>query len=162
MGFFTADNETSPPSGDLAPLTIDRITQSLERLEWDFHVDDASNGVIAGWEYGSFAFFTSGKSDEILCVRGFWRGVLNEADHAKALEICNDWNVNAIWPKVCVLSDEQDTLRLNTEHNVDYEHGLSNAQLDQHLICAVSASLMYFEKIIETFPEAWAQVALAD
>ncbi|WP_427871062.1 YbjN domain-containing protein [Leucobacter luti] len=155
MGFFTKDAGPAPSAGGaLAPLSKDRIKASLEREGWSYTVD--SDGDIGGgWEYGSFYFFLNGNSDEMLCVRGFWRGRLEEADYARALEACNAWNSEKIWPKVYVARDDEGYGRVNAELNVDYEHGLTDEQLTQHLICAINTSMGFFEHLNEVFPEVW-------
>lgn len=154
MGFFTKDTPDSRPAGGLAPLSKDRIKASLEAAGWSYNVD--SDGDIGGgWEFGSFYFFVNGNDGELLCVRGFWRGKLEEADYAKALEVANDWNREKLWPKTYVARDDEGLVRINTEHNVDYEHGLTDEQLSQHLLCVINTSMAFFERVNEVFPEAW-------
>ncbi|WP_053383699.1 type III secretion system chaperone family protein [Leucobacter celer] len=155
MGFFTKDDgPTSSAPGALAPLSKDRIKTALESAGWSYNVD--SDGDIGGgWEYGSFYFFVNGNSDELLCVRGFWRGRLESDDYGRALETCNIWNADKLWPKTYVGRDDEGMVRINTEHNVDYEHGITDEQLMQHLVCVVNTSMAFFEHINEQFPEAW-------
>lgn len=154
MGFFTKDDPAPATGGALQPLSKDRIKHSLEQAGWSYNVD--SDGDIGGgWEFGSFYFFVNGEKDELLCVRGFWRGELGEADFAKALETANDWNREKLWPKTYVTRDESQSVRVITEHNVDYEHGLTDEQLTQHLLCVVNTSMSCFEQFNEVFPEAW-------
>lgn len=76
MGFFTKDSTPSPDGADgLAPLSKDRIKHGLEAQGWSYSVD--SDGDIGGgWEYASFCFMLNGKEDELLCIRGSWRGQL--------------------------------------------------------------------------------------
>ena len=153
MGFFTKDNVPAASEG-LTPLSMDRIKAALDRAGWNYDIDDDGD-LGGGWEYGIFYFFINGRSDEFLCVRGYWRGRLEESDYVKALEACNSWNTESIWPKTYVVRDDEGGIRLHVEHNVDYEHGLTDAQLDQHLLCAVNTGMAFFEKINEMFPEAW-------
>ncbi len=154
MGFFTKDAAAPGAAGGLAPLSKQRIKDSLEAAGWSYSVD--SDGDIGGgWEYGSFFFFLNGKSEELLCVRGYWRGVLEESDYLRALETCNSWNAEKIWPKCYVARDDEGGVRVNIEVNVDYEHGLSDEQLAQHLLCAVNTGMSFFEHVNETFPEVW-------
>lgn len=155
MGFFTKDSAPQAGAGGtLAPLSKERIRAALEAQGWSYNVD--SDGDIGGgWEFGSFYFFVNGNSDELLCVRGFWRGRLEEADYAQALESCNRWNHDKLWPKTYVARDDEGLVRINAEHNVDYEHGLSDDMLAQHLVCAINTSMAFFEHLNETFPEAW-------
>ncbi|EME15404.1 type III secretion system chaperone family protein [Rhodococcus triatomae] len=155
MGFFTKD--AVPGLGSvLAPLSQDRIKTALELSDWTYAVD--SDGDIFGtWEYGSFFFFVNGGSGELLCVRGFWRGKLDESEYVRALELCNAWNSEKLWPKTYLERDDEGSIRVNAELNVDYEHGLSDEQLRQHLVCAVNTGMTFFEHLNETFPEVWEQ-----
>lgn len=162
MGFFTKDAAPAPgASGGLAPLSKDRVKAALEREGWSYNVD--SDGDIGGgWEYGSFFFFLNGEQEELLCVRGFWRGRLDESDYVKALELCNTWNADRIWPKVYIGRDDEGRGRINAELNVDYEPGLTDEQLSQHLRCAVNTGMSFFELVNETFPEVWEQFKPAE
>ncbi|KIP53856.1 YbjN domain-containing protein [Leucobacter komagatae] len=154
MGFFTKDAPVPAAGGALKPLSKDRIKHALEQAGWSYNVD--SDGDIGGgWEYGSFFFFVNGDNDELLCVRGFWRGVLGEAEYTQALEAVNEWNRDKLWPKMYVARDDTGAVRINAELNVDYEHGLTDEQLSQHLLCVVNTSMSGFERMNELFPEAW-------
>lgn len=153
MGFFTKDAEPGLGSR-LTPLSPDRIKRTLEQESWSYSVD--TDGDVSGtWEYGSFYFFVNGNNGELLCVRGFWLGTLDDSDYLRALEVCNEWNAEKLWPKTYVGRDDEGKVRLNTELNVDYEHGLTDDQLLQHLAGAVDTSMTFFEHLNETFPEAW-------
>lgn len=152
MGFFTKDAPAA--AGGLAPLSKDRIKAALERAEWSYSID-ADGDIGGGWEYGSFYFFLNGENDELLCVRGFWRGALSDEEYLTALELVNTWNREKLWPKTYVARDNEGRVRLNTELNVDYEHGITDEQLSQHLLCAVNTSMSFFETLNEAFPEAW-------
>lgn len=155
MGVFA--NESEPMSaGSLVPLSRDRVKHALERAGWPYTVD-ADGDIGGGWEYGSFYFFVNGEHEELLCVRGFWRGRLGGSRRTEALELCNRWNSEKLWPKTYVGRDDEGYVRLNVEHNVDYEHGLTDGQLDQHLHCAVDAGMAFFGEANEAFPEVWEQ-----
>lgn len=144
MGFFTQDaSSNTGAAGGLAPLSKDRVKAALEAAGWSYTVD-GDGDIGGGWEYGSFFFFVNGNEQELLCVRGYWRGRLEEADYARALELCNTWNAEKLWPKTYVGRDEEGAVRVNTEHNVDYEAGLTDAQLSQHLVCTINTSMAFF------------------
>lgn len=156
MGFFTKDTLPEPGlPGALAPLSKDRVKAALERQGWAYSVD-ADGDIGGGWEYGFFYFFVSGKQDEILHLRGTWRAQLTVAELARATEVCNTWSIEKLWPKVYV-REAEGIVRIHTELNVDYEHGLTDDQLQQHLLCGIETSMSFFEHLNETFPEAWEQ-----
>ena len=155
MAFFTKDTSPTPAMpGALAPLSKDRIKAALESEGWSYSVD-SDGDVGGGWEYASFYFFVNGANDELLCVRGTWRGQLAFSDFAAAAEVCNAWNADKLWPKTYARRDDEGTVYVHAEHNVDYEHGLADDQLRQHLVCAINTSMMFFEHVNEAFPETW-------
>ncbi len=138
----------------LAALSQERIKAALERAGWSYSVD--ANGAIGvTWVYGSFHFLVNGGSGELLCVCGFWHGKIEESDYLRALKVCNTWNFEKLWPKAYVERDDEGILRLHAELNVDYEHGLSDDQLLQHLACAIDTGMTFFEHVNKRFPEVW-------
>ena len=151
MGFFTKPGESA--ASVLEPLTKARIQAALESKGWTYKVD--SDGDIGGgWEDGFFYFFTTGRQQEILLVRGTWYPTLPAADYEKAAEIANQWNLDKLWPKVYARRNDDGDVRLHGEHIVDYEHGLTDEQLLQHLVTVISAGCEFFEHLNEQFPEA--------
>lgn len=141
----------------LPPLSRDRIEQSLDRLEFSHFIDD--DGDVAGeWDLGFFYFLVRGEFSEIFIMQGVWRGALAESDYLMTQEICNAWNEQKLWPTAYVNRDDNGNVWLRVEHAVDYEHGLTDAQLDQHIIGALMGSLQLFEQAADAFPEVWERV----
>ena len=64
--------------------------------------------------------------------------------------VIEDWHRDRIWPKAFYAPSEAGPLRIMTEVNVDYEHGATDAQLLQHVNCAIATSLSLFDHIRET------------
>ena len=44
-------------------------------------------------------------------------------------------------------------LGVYAEHTVDYEHGVSDQQVDLHLACSITTGLQLFEHLDESYPE---------
>lgn len=155
MAFFSKGQSPAPTSPEaLAPLSKDRIKVALEAEQWSYSVD--SDGDIGGgWEYASFYFFVNGDSDELLCIRGTWRGQLESDQLLPALEAANTWNSDKLWPKTYVRPDEDGMLRMHAELNIDFEQGVSDGQLRQQLLCMINTAMAYFEDLNERFPEVW-------
>ncbi|SDQ54308.1 YbjN domain-containing protein [Leucobacter chromiiresistens] len=154
MGLFS---ESAAPiaGGDarLQPLRQQRLEVVLDELGWTYTVDDAGD-ARGGWESGSFFFLVDDEAEPLLCVRGYWGGRLGEAEYLGALELCNLWNADRLWPKTFVGRDDDGSIRLNGEHTVDYAAGVTDAQLAQHLRCAVGTTLAFFAEAGDAFPEA--------
>ncbi len=154
MSNAAQDSAATGKAASLVPLSSQRIGHALEAQGWSYTVD-ADGDIGGGWEYGSFYFFTGGDDDEVLSVRGSWRGQLDPGEFVAAVEVCNEWNAERLWPKTYARRDESGMVRFHTEHNVDFEHGLSDAQLDQQVVCAVDTGIAFYERLNERFPATW-------
>ena len=156
MGFF--NNAKLEPTPELAPLTKERIKATLEASSWSYHVD--SDGDIgSGWDHGVIWFFTYGNQAEILQVRGIWDGKLSPDDLPQALDVVNEWNCDRLFPKVYARINDERQLRVISEHSLDYEHGLTDEQLNLHVNTGIATSCQLWERLNEAFPEAAAAAA---
>jgi hypothetical protein len=152
VGYFS-NTKLEPASAAPAALTKDRIKKALEARGWSYHVD--SDGDIGGgWEDGTFWFFTYGDKGEILQVRGIWRGRLPMAEWDRAVAIANDWNCDKLFPKTYARATDAGEAQMICEHSLDYEHGVTDEQLDMHLRTAIGTGGDFFEKLNEEFPAA--------
>ncbi|MEV8337290.1 YbjN domain-containing protein [Leucobacter sp. NPDC077196] len=157
MGLFSEGAAAVTGDGaKLAPLSKNRVTAVFDAAGWSYSIDDEGD-IRGGWESGSFLFLVDEEVDAILCVRGYWRGRLGEPEYLRALELCNLWNADRLWPRTFVGRDDDGSIRLNAEHTVDYSPGVTDEQLTQHLLCAIGTSMTFFAEVCEAFPEAWAQ-----
>jgi len=153
MGFFTKD--ATGPQPALAPLSRERVTACLDARGLNYGIDD--DGDVGGvWDGHLFYFFVLGQQNEYLQVRGRWNRVLGTEHLDAATRAVNEWNADRLWPKGYVRV-EDDVLGVYAEHTVDYEHGVSDAQVDQHLACAIATSLQLFEFLDEKYPEQAAE-----
>ncbi|WP_313280386.1 YbjN domain-containing protein [Timonella senegalensis] len=147
------DVSPSGSASNLPSLTLDRVKKVLEGESFSYQVD-SDGDVFARWESGWFVFEAVGEKKEILTIRGQWYARPPAIDIVRAVDACNDWNRDKLWPKTYArVVDDQ--IRLCTEHNVDYEFGVSDEQLKQHLICTVQTSISFFESLESDFPHAW-------
>jgi hypothetical protein len=157
MGFFTKPDAT--PADALAPLTKDRMKAVLDSREMNYGVDD--DGDIGGyWDGHLFFFFQLGQSGEYLQTRGRWNRKVGADQLPAVAEAVNEWNATKLWPKVYVRVEDEG-LGVYGEHTVDYESGLTDEQLDQHLACGIMTTLQFFEQLDEAYP-AEAAVAKAE
>lgn len=149
MGFFTKPQDL-PTGGGLAPLTVERIKATLDARGSQYGVDD--DGDVGGyWDGHLFYFFLLGQSSEYLQVRGRWNRNVG-LDRRDALTVLvNDWNAAKLWPKAYT-REEEDRVGVYAEHTVDYEHGLTDEQLDLHIACAIATSGQLFDLLDESYP----------
>ncbi|HEY0187145.1 MAG TPA: YbjN domain-containing protein [Cellulomonas sp.] len=158
MGFFTKP-EAAGAGARLEQLSHEQITRVLDARELGYGVDD--DGDIGGfWDGHLFYFFRLGQSQEYLQVRGRWGRKIGVDQETRAVAIVNEWNAGKLWPKGYVRV-EDDVLGVYAEHTVDYEHGVTDEQLDLHLACAISTGLQLFEHLDEAYPDE-AEVAKAE
>lgn len=149
VGFFTKPQDGGAAAA-LAPLTSDRIKATLDSRGSQYGVDD--DGDIGGyWDGHLFYFFLLGGSSEYLQVRGRWNRKVS-IDQIDALtRLTNAWNADKLWPKLYTRA-EDDVVGVYAEHTVDYEHGLTDEQLDLHLACAIATSGQAFDQLDESYP----------
>lgn len=159
MGLFSRSEPTPEPAtpsaapvAGLAPLTRDRIARALEARGYTYGID--ADGDIGGrWDDHVFYFLRIGPQREVLQVRGRWNRSVPPSELAAVLELVNSWNTDTIFPKVYVRVEGEE-LGVYGELGVDYEHGVSDQQIDLHLGCGVSLTLSFFERLDERYPEA--------
>lgn len=160
MGFFNKPDALPAEPGGLAPLSDARIKAVLDARGYNYGVD--GDGDIGGiWDDHLFYFLRIGSEQEHLQVRGRWSRPLSAAHYTAVLELANEWNINKLFPKTYVRVEDGD-LGVYAEHTVDYEPGLTDEQLDQHLACGVSTALSFFGLLDERFPEAVEQFRAMD
>ena len=148
MGFFSKPEEAA---GALAQLSKERIKPAIEAKGWAYDVD--SDGDIgAGWDTGVFWFLASGRDGEVLQIRGIWRGDLTGEQFGQAAALTNDWNMNTLWPKAYVRTNDKGVVNVFTEVSVDWEPGVTDEQIQQQLDCALATSHELFAKLAEEFP----------
>ena len=150
MGLFS---RPAAPSVGLELISRDRIRKVLDTQGWPYQVD-AEGNISAVWNDGAYAFLIFGREREIFTVRATWLSVLKSEDTLRAHEFCARWNKEKLWPKVYPKVDVEGRLRLHGEHNMDYESGLSDAQLLSHIRTMYGSGTDFFEHAAKEFPHA--------
>ncbi len=155
MGFFSKNEAPMTAGGALTPLTMQRVKEAFESESWTYRVD-SDGDVASSWQQGYYFVTLQGKQQEILHVRGQWRGELTAEQYAQAVEVCNTWNTEKLWPKTYARRTD-DGVRLNVELNVDFEEGVTDEQLSRQLNCVFATSESFFEEACAAaFPAEWA------
>ncbi|MEA4944954.1 MAG: YbjN domain-containing protein [Propionicimonas sp.] len=135
--------------GGLEPLSKERVAAALD-ARGSHYLEDEDGDLYGFWDGCLFYFFVMGRYNEILQVRGTWWGRLSDDQYDAALRATNDWNLQKIWPKAYARVDDGE-VRIVAEVSVDYEHDLTDAQLGQHLNCALGTTGNFFDQLNETF-----------
>lgn len=149
MGFFTKPDAASASPAP-QPLSHDRITAVLDARDMRYAVDD--DGDIGGyWDGHLFYFFRMGGDQEYLQTRGRWNRKVGVDQMDRVVAVVNEWNASKLWPKGYVRS-EDGFVGVYAEHTVDYEHGVTDEQIDLHLACGITTALSLFEHLDEQYP----------
>lgn len=157
MGYFAKDLSFTPATS-LTPVTMDRVAATLTAKDISFQVDDDGD-LAAGWDYGVFFFSVSGETTQVLRITGRWRATAPVAARAAALEACNAWNEETLFPKAFVGQLDEETLVLMHETNTILDGGVSDGQLEGIVERSIVAGIKLFEHLAQALPEEWAVVA---
>lgn len=150
MGFFTKPDDGAAAAGPQA-LSHQRLLDVLDAREMNYAVDD--DGDVGGyWDGHLFYFFRMGGQQEYLQTRGRWNRRVGIDQYARVVDLVNTWNSEKLWPKGYVRA-EDGVVGVYAEHTVDYEHGVTDEQLDLHLACGITTALSLFEHLDEQFPD---------
>jgi hypothetical protein len=140
-----------PDELTLAPLSHERIER--EFAEHDIKYWRMSDGDFAGnWDHNTFYFFVAGEDHEILTIRGDWSQRMPIELRAELLLALDEWHRDTRWPKGYTHVDDEGRLWISAELSMDWENGLTDGQLHQMVVCAISTSLSLFEYLAERFP----------
>jgi hypothetical protein len=151
VGYFTKP-DGSLLATDIEPLSNERIQACLDSHEWHYRVD--ADGDVGGWWDGHwFYFFVRGAEREILFVQGRWDRHLPAAELDALIHHANTWNSENLWPKLSARAPDDEAIVV-ASFGVNYIHGLTDAQLDEHLRCAIATSIEAFNWLDERYPEA--------
>lgn len=145
--------EGSFPPSLMLPLHRNRVKKILEDHNWSYQVN--REGDIGGsWQHGTYFFQITGENDSIFCIRGTWRGHPELDDFILLNSLCNRWNTDYYWPKVYARVTDDRRVYVHTELPISYRNGVSDAQLDEHVHCALESSEDFFESLAKQIPHA--------
>ncbi|WP_082515828.1 YbjN domain-containing protein [Cellulomonas sp. Leaf395] len=136
----------------LPPLTTARIAERLD-ARGSVYGTDKDGDLVGRWDGHPFWFITLGRAKEYLQVRGRWARQVPGTEFGNVLLGANAWSETMVWPKIFVRI-EAEQVAVYTEHTVDYEHGLTDEQLDLHLTIGIASALRFFAGLDEKYPDA--------
>jgi hypothetical protein len=146
-------DESRPDAATLAALSFDRVKAALEAMgAWHF-VD--SDGDLGGrWSGNDFYFFLGGDQHEVLTVRGYWWARLPGDRFEEVARVVNDWNRDHFWPTAYIRVDDEGNVRANTRVTIDWEDGVTDAQLIRQIRTGTGTGCQFFEELDRAFPDA--------
>ncbi len=136
----------------LPPLTIARVAERLD-ARGSVYGTDKDGDLVGRWDSHPFWFITMGAAKEYFQVRGRWARQVPGTEFGNVLLGANAWSESMVWPKLYVRI-EAEQVAVYSEHTVDYEHGVSDEQLDLHITVGIASALRFFAELDERYPDA--------
>ena len=152
---MTAPNESPVHAGmdsadALAPLTLARVEDSLTRHGYAFVLDEEHPDVLrARFDDYRFQFMLAGERGGVLQTRGRWSHSVDVSRKVEMVKLCNEWNMNRIWPKVYVRRESEGLLGVYGELAADYRAGALDSQIDSAISCGLSTVIAFFHSLEE-------------
>ncbi|EEH63737.1 hypothetical protein HMPREF0044_0756 [Gleimia coleocanis DSM 15436] len=128
------------------PLSKERLQALFEAEGYKYYVD--SDGDLGGfWDFNTFHFVLAGENQELLHILCRSRRVLT----MKYLDVVRakikEFNAEKIFPTCFYRISDEGLLTVHTQLTYDWEHGVSDSQLEMQLQCAVTTSRQFFEEL---------------
>ena len=147
----TAPHE-SPAATDsrpaLAPMSLERVEESLDRLGYAFVEDEEHPDVLrARFDDYRFQFMLTGDEHGVMQTRGRWNHTVDISRKIEMLKICNEWNMGRVWPKVYVRRENEGMLGLYAETTHDFDLGATDTQIDRALSCGLRTVISFFHEL---------------
>jgi len=134
----------------LAPMSMARIEQSLARHGYAFVEDDEHAEILrARFDDYRFQFMLSGEEQAVLQTRGRWSHSVDFSRKVEMVKLCNEWNMNRIWPKVYVRRESEGLLGVYGELAADFRAGALDSQVDSAIKCGLSTVIAFFHSLEE-------------
>ncbi|WP_172192638.1 YbjN domain-containing protein [Actinomyces faecalis] len=121
----------------LAPLSQDRLVALFKERDWRYFID--SDGDLGGmWDDATFYFTLAGEKQEVLRIWAQLPGTVDATHLEQVRTVLDASHRRSAWPTASYRIDDDGEVRVFASHAVDYEYGLSDLQLAQHVDCAIA------------------------
>src|SRR5690625_2554313 len=149
----TSPNESTvqKDSADgLAPMSLQRVEESLTRHGYAFVEDEEHPDILrARFDDYRFQFMLTGEERGVLQTRGRWNHTVDVSRKVEIIKLCNEWNMNRIWPKVYVRRESEGLLGVYGELAADFRVGALDTQVDNAIACGLSTVIAFFRNLEE-------------
>lgn len=130
------------------PLSVERVAALFKQRDYVFFID--SDGDLGGtWDDATFYFLLHGESKEVFHVRAQYPGTVDASHLEQVRTVMEESHRSRPWPKASYRIDDEGDIRVYASHSVDYEYGVTDAQILQHVDCAIGSILRLFESLNE-------------
>ncbi|GAB4096686.1 YbjN domain-containing protein [Brachybacterium horti] len=132
----------------LTPMSLQRVQQALTRHGYAYVEDEAHPEILrARFDDYRFQFMLSGEDHGVLQTRGRWNHSVDMSRKVQMIKLCNEWNMNRVWPKVYVRRESEGLLGVYGELAADFRAGALDAQVDSALTCGLSTVIAFFHSL---------------
>ncbi|PZM90756.1 MAG: YbjN domain-containing protein [Actinobacteria bacterium] len=136
---FANSSGRAPRGGDaLQPLTDELIAAVLSARGVPFSTDDDGD-LVGRWGDNLIYFLRLGDNRELFQVRTMVAARFDIEDVPRLYVFCNTWNHDRLWPKAFVHVDDYGVARICGEVAADLACGVTMSQLDQLVVCGITA-----------------------
>lgn len=133
---------------EVRPVTVERIEKVLAARGYAFVEDPEHPEVLrARFDDHRFQFSLSSESHAVLQVRGRWKRSVDTARKSEMLRLCNEWNMNRVWPKVYARREADGVVGLYGELAADFRSGATDAQIDRAIDCGLHTVISFFHEL---------------
>lgn len=134
----------------VAPVTLERVQERLTRAGYAYIEDDEHPDVLrARFDDYRFHFLLTGDERAVLQTRGRWNHSVDISRKVEMIKLCNEWNMNRIWPKVYVRRESEGLLGVYGETISDFRTGGTDTQIDVSIECGLSSVIAFFHSLEE-------------
>lgn len=136
---------TSPPSSAVNPITLQRITGTLDLLDIRY-LADGDGSLLAMWERHAVLFTLEGPEDEILVIRARAHGTVPPDWADQAYRAVNEWNHTRRFCKAYVGDPtERGQLPIYAEMQFPLRSGAHDALLVEFVDCAAAVATTFVD-----------------
>lgn len=135
--------EISPPT----PVNQGRLVSHLSELGYKFTTDEDGD-VVGIWDGNFFWFMFMGTDSGFFQIRSRWHRNVGSTDKSLALQTCNDWNRDKLWPKTFVRDDtDSDGFAVYGENTFDFTEGATPKQFAYSIELALKSTLHFYQHL---------------
>lgn len=147
----------------VTPLTRQRLQTLVEGQDWKYSLDDDGD-IRARFNGDLFSFILSGAQLEILNVLGYMPEDIPMSLLEEARTVIEDWRREHLWPGLFWRENDDAglTFSVGGAVAVDWEDGVTDAQLLQHLQCGIATCNDAFAEVRDHLGLARIESEIAD
>lgn len=128
------------------PLSQERLKALFDENEYKYYIDN--DGDLGGtWDFHQYHFILVGEQKELLHVMSRGRRVLSMKDLDKVRQVIKDFNAEKIFPTCFYRISDEGLISVHTQLTYDWEHGVSDSQLEMQLQCAITTSRQFYDEL---------------